>query len=67
LGILGKEAGAGPDGGFPDRKKRIFESGTERLRRIGNGISPAVNFFEKLAKISGQDLTDKKQMGLLCH
>jgi len=31
------------------------------------GFFPAVNFFENLVKIPGQDLIDTKYMGSLCH
>jgi hypothetical protein len=51
LGILGKRGlGRGQIGGFPDRKKRVFESDTKRLRTMGYGIFPVVNFLKKPGK-----------------
>jgi hypothetical protein len=68
FGILGKWGlERGWIGGFPDRKKRVFERDAERLRTIGNEIFPAENFFENLVKCSGQDFIDYQHMGSLCH
>ena len=54
-------------GGFWIGKKEILRGLRRGCGGLGTGFFPAVNFFENLVKIPGQDLIDTKYMGSLCH